>query len=322
MRRSFLFATFILVALACYGGVAFISSGGLAASAAPRVSQEYPYSPAQNPVPAATAPRIATPAVMVATAASPGPATAGGTAIRVADFAFSPPALMIQVGESVTWTNNDSVPHTTTSDTGVWDSGPLQPGASFSQTFASAGSFTYHCMIHPFMTGSIVVLPASGSVAPAPATAASTPAQNPAGGVLVSLAAGWNLVSGPAGTVLAQASGSLYSLRAGDSGYQVFPSNTPLAAGAGYWAYFGAPVTQLLAASGSQPVSVQAPAGGLVMIGDPFSVPSSVAGADAVYIYDPANGYRPTTTLKPGQGAWAFSAAGATLTIRPASAGG
>ena len=65
--------------------------------------------------------------------------------------------MTVPVGTTVTWTNMDAVAHTTTSDTGAWDSGTLTPGASFQHTFTSPGTFTYHCMIHPYMHGTIVV---------------------------------------------------------------------------------------------------------------------------------------------------------------------
>jgi len=79
------------------------------------------------------------------------------TAVSIANFAFQPASLQVAVGATVTWTNADSTAHTVTSDTGAFDSGPLAPGASFSQTFTTAGTFTYHCQIHPFMTATIVV---------------------------------------------------------------------------------------------------------------------------------------------------------------------
>jgi plastocyanin len=67
--------------------------------------------------------------------------------------------LVISMGTTVTWTNTDAIAHTSTSDTGVWDSGILAPGQSFSFTFASTGTFPYHCAIHgaASMSGTIVV---------------------------------------------------------------------------------------------------------------------------------------------------------------------
>ncbi|MGH9410633.1 MAG: plastocyanin/azurin family copper-binding protein [Vicinamibacterales bacterium] len=61
------------------------------------------------------------------------------------------------MGSTVTWTNTDSIPHTTTADGGQWNSGVIQPGAQFNFTFSSAGTFAYHCSIHPNMVGTITV---------------------------------------------------------------------------------------------------------------------------------------------------------------------
>jgi plastocyanin len=73
--------------------------------------------------------------------------------------AFGVNPLVITMGTTVTWTNTDAIAHTSTSDTGVWDSGILAPGQSFSFTFAQAGTFPYHCAIHgaASMSGTIVV---------------------------------------------------------------------------------------------------------------------------------------------------------------------
>ena len=64
---------------------------------------------------------------------------------------------MVAVGTTVVVTNDDTVTHTWTSTTGAFNSGPLAPGASYSHTFAVAGTYPYMCTIHTFMTGSIVV---------------------------------------------------------------------------------------------------------------------------------------------------------------------
>ena len=83
--------------------------------------------------------------------------SASGSAVTISNFSFQPSTLTISVGTTVFWTNNDSTTHTITSDTGVFSSGDLPPGSSFSHTFSSAGSFGYHCSIHPSMTGTIIV---------------------------------------------------------------------------------------------------------------------------------------------------------------------
>ncbi len=71
--------------------------------------------------------------------------------------AYAPNPVNIAVGGTVTWTNNDNTPHTSTGNSGAWDSGSIAPGASFSRTFTSAGSFPYHCTIHPGMVGTVNV---------------------------------------------------------------------------------------------------------------------------------------------------------------------
>ena len=71
--------------------------------------------------------------------------------------AFSPNPIVISAGGTVTWTNNDNTSHTSTADDGSWNSGSIAPGSQFSRTFASTGSFTYHCAIHPGMVGTVTV---------------------------------------------------------------------------------------------------------------------------------------------------------------------
>jgi plastocyanin len=71
--------------------------------------------------------------------------------------AFTPDDLEIAVGTTVTWTNTDAVAHTSTSNGGAWDSGTIAPGRQFSFTYMSAGTFPYHCAIHPGMVGTVVV---------------------------------------------------------------------------------------------------------------------------------------------------------------------
>lgn len=71
--------------------------------------------------------------------------------------AFSPNPDTIAVGDTVTWTNNDTTTHTSTSDDGAWSSGNIAPGSTFSRTFSAPGTFTYHCAIHPGMVGTVSV---------------------------------------------------------------------------------------------------------------------------------------------------------------------
>jgi plastocyanin len=77
--------------------------------------------------------------------------------VSIGDNFFNPAMVNIAVGDAVRWTNNGAVAHTATSDTGIWNSGNLNSGQQFSFTFNSAGTFPYHCEIHPQMTGSVIV---------------------------------------------------------------------------------------------------------------------------------------------------------------------
>ncbi len=77
--------------------------------------------------------------------------------VSIVDFAFVPADLTIELGTTVRWTNNDAVPHTTTSNGDTWDSGNMVPGGTFSFTFSSVGEYPYVCTIHPSMTGTITV---------------------------------------------------------------------------------------------------------------------------------------------------------------------
>jgi len=82
---------------------------------------------------------------------------ASGDAVSIVDRSFQPGAITVPVGTTVTWTNNDSTGHTVTADDGSFDSKTIATGATFTQTFAAAGTFAYHCAIHPSMKATVVV---------------------------------------------------------------------------------------------------------------------------------------------------------------------
>jgi len=96
-----------------------------------------------------------TPAPVVSGSGTPVSIPSGASTLG--NRAFSPDAVDVAVGTTVTWTNNDSITHTSTSDGAGWDSGAIAPRAQFSMTFQNAGSFPYHCAIHPGMVGTITV---------------------------------------------------------------------------------------------------------------------------------------------------------------------
>lgn len=108
-------------------------------------------------------PRPSTPAATATPrpTSSPTPAGSGTTtrALTIRDFAFSPRLLTVPVGTSVRATNQDGATHDWTSDSGVWGSGDLDTGQSFTFTFRTAGTFDYLCERHPQMTGTVTVTP-------------------------------------------------------------------------------------------------------------------------------------------------------------------
>jgi plastocyanin len=89
--------------------------------------------------------------------ATSGTKPTGKNAVTIQNFAFSPANITIKAGQSITWTNEDSVGHSATADDNSWDTGVLSQGQSKSVTFAKAGKYTYHCSVHPNMKATVVV---------------------------------------------------------------------------------------------------------------------------------------------------------------------
>ena len=78
-------------------------------------------------------------------------------AVTAMNFAFTPSSLTVRAGTRVTFTNRDMATHTFTANGGLFNSGDVSSGQSYSFTFATAGSYPYHCQIHASMTGTITV---------------------------------------------------------------------------------------------------------------------------------------------------------------------
>lgn len=89
----------------------------------------------------------------------PEPAPPGGRTaeVRMQNFTFSPAALNITRGTTVTWTNNDSDTHSVTADDNSFASPGIPAGGTYSRTFNDAGTISYHCTPHPQMKGTITV---------------------------------------------------------------------------------------------------------------------------------------------------------------------
>jgi plastocyanin len=92
------------------------------------------------------------------TTASPTAGESAGNAVTIQGRAFQPARLTVPVGTTVTWTNQDSEPHTATSEDGsTFDSGSMSNGQTFEHTFTTAGEYAYVCEFHSDMTATIVV---------------------------------------------------------------------------------------------------------------------------------------------------------------------
>ena len=106
---------------------------------------------------------------------APGATAQGTTTVSIQDFFFSPANVSVPAGTTVTWVNEGNVPHTVTSDDGQFDSGVLMPGDSYTVMFKGQGTITYHCAIHPSMTGSVSVgTPPTGGASGQPMMSQST----------------------------------------------------------------------------------------------------------------------------------------------------
>jgi len=77
--------------------------------------------------------------------------------VTIFNFAFKPKHVVVSPGTRVVWTNRDSEPHTVTSDHPAFHSEALNTGGHYTLVARRTGSFTYHCQIHPFMHGALVV---------------------------------------------------------------------------------------------------------------------------------------------------------------------
>lgn len=105
-------------------------------------------------------------------------ASAANTSAQIVNCAgtpswcFSPKPIQITVGSTVTWNNATALSHTATSDSGAWGTGNIAAGTtSGAVAFPTVGTFTYHCAIHPSMTGSVIVSAVAASGPPVRALA-------------------------------------------------------------------------------------------------------------------------------------------------------
>jgi plastocyanin len=122
--------------------------------------QPPPDTTSQRPV--ASAPRTTQPSAPVSAPPSAPTTRAAAPAARIVhtgmkNIHYLQPTIEIEVGTTVEWKNNDPLLHSVTADNKSFDSGVIQPGKTYRHTFTRAGTFRFHCVPHPFMTGTIVV---------------------------------------------------------------------------------------------------------------------------------------------------------------------
>ena len=99
----------------------------------------------------------------VATALPAASAHVAETEVKIDNFAFAPQRVTVKAGTTVTWINDDDIPHTVASSAKLFKSNALDTKDKFSFTFTTAGAYEYFCSLHPHMTGTIVVEAATGS---------------------------------------------------------------------------------------------------------------------------------------------------------------
>ncbi len=137
-------------------------------------------SPTSTAMPSATSTATTAPS-----ATSTATVTTPTTDVIIQNFAFVPQHITITVNTAVRWTNLDGAPHTSTSTTGVWDSGTLTTGQSFSFTFSTVGLYPYICAIHQGMTGTVAVIDPNATATPTLAPSTTATAQPTATGTVV-----------------------------------------------------------------------------------------------------------------------------------------
>lgn len=111
---------------------------------------------------------------------TPPPAPAVPGEVRMLDYSYDPATITVSAGSSVRFVNAGRAKHTVTAPDNSWDSGLMSTGDAYSHTFSAAGTYEYFCILHPEMTGTVLVTGPSGSAPPPPPAAAVPPTPRPA----------------------------------------------------------------------------------------------------------------------------------------------
>jgi plastocyanin len=149
MKRSLIvIAGAGIVAAGVAGVTGALSSGAGRAGAAPAAVVAQTSMPMPMPMPATTA-------------SAPGPVHMElhqrVVRVKIMNFAFMPARIEVSAGTKVVWTNEDSDPHTVTTDKPGWASPALDTSQTYDRVVTKAGTYAYHCQIHPFMHGTVIV---------------------------------------------------------------------------------------------------------------------------------------------------------------------
>ena len=142
----------VVVAVVVVGGYFLFKGSYQLAPVVPQTSNQQPISQ-----PSASEPSTQQPASQSTTSIPTQAVLPTTHNVSIQGFSFSQKSINVKKGDTVVWTNKDSAPHTVTGGNGGPASGALNDGGTYLFTFNSAGTFDYHCAIHPSMTGSVVV---------------------------------------------------------------------------------------------------------------------------------------------------------------------
>src|SRR3954447_6318573 len=91
------------------------------------------------------------------------PVLAADASVKIDNFTFDPPRLIVKAGTSVTWHNEDDIPHTVVASGKAFRSKTLDTEDKYAFTFTTPGTYEYFCSLHPHMTGTIVVEAPTGA---------------------------------------------------------------------------------------------------------------------------------------------------------------
>jgi plastocyanin len=94
---------------------------------------------------------------MAATGTSSGAVSGTAATVEIKNFSFSPMTMSVAVGTTVTWKFDDSAQHTVKAADNSFSSPPLSSGKTYAYKFTKAGTYSYICSIHQYMTGTITV---------------------------------------------------------------------------------------------------------------------------------------------------------------------